>query len=295
MQKDGSGDNYTYVAFSSGSLEAYLGHLERFNLTNNTLPSVYGDIGFRAFNMTEWGFKGTQIVMSVSGIRCSLYREQGLLNYTRVDSDNNSSNTWTISSTHFPKDQKKVNVPSFLTQFQWRGLNFHAPGSGIPGLGPALGGNSFEDFALKFLYASGETQRILYEVAASTNNATHNPPNSFVNVPGMMTQQRYRITYVPSILLVGLLCLLGAGVVTGTMALFARKSQSAQAHRRVNVVRLLVDSVAGLKDDGENMAILAQGGNANLDAWAAGYKVRYATVNDAEGTVQVVLEKHKGC
>jgi hypothetical protein len=40
----GNGDGYSYAAFSQGSLEAYLGGLQRFNLTNTTSPSNYGDV-----------------------------------------------------------------------------------------------------------------------------------------------------------------------------------------------------------------------------------------------------------
>ncbi|KAG9236253.1 hypothetical protein BJ875DRAFT_372457 [Amylocarpus encephaloides] len=303
----GDGDGYSYAAFSLGSLEAYLGHLNRFNLTNQTLPSIYGNVSYRAFNMSATpssgkGFTGTQTIMSVSGIRCSLFREHGLLNYTRAAGTNDSTSSWTIASIHFPDNQEKVNIPSMLTQFQ-TSLNFHAPGAFIGGLGPALSNSvsgsqgatvatdSFTDFALNFLYASGEAQRILYEVAASNKSADHNPPGFFVDITGQMTREHYRITYVPSILLLGLLCLLGASMVTGSMAMYVRKTESARAHRQVDVVRLLVDSMAGLREDHKELTRLARGGNRELDAWADGYKVRYSEVSDDDGTVQIVLEK----
>jgi hypothetical protein len=304
----GDGDGYTYAAFSQGSLEAYLGGLDRFNLTNETSPSQYGDVGFRPFNMSGplLGFTGTQSVMSVSGLRCSLYREQGSLNYTRTNNSDGGNVTWAISSTRFPETQKKVLVPSMLAHFQWTNLNFHAPGAWIPGLGPALApapevsdgsgppqrNDTYSDFALKYLYASGEAQRILYEVAASTNNATRSPPAFFTDVPGITTQQRYRITYVPSILLLGLLCLLAASLVTIAMAIYVRNTATARAHRELNVTRLLIDSVLGLQESRENIAEVAQGSNKELDHWAAGFKVRYSSVDDDKGTVQIVLERH---
>ncbi|KAF2125637.1 hypothetical protein P153DRAFT_369667 [Dothidotthia symphoricarpi CBS 119687] len=302
------GDGYSYAGFSLGSLEAYLGHLQRFNMTNDTSPSIYGDVGFRAFNMTgaALGFTGTQSTMSVSGIRCMLYRERGLLNYTRASSNSSSTSTWTISSTHFDNDQEKSSIPSMLAHFQWSNLNFHAPGAVIPGLGPALSNSmtglhaattandTFTDFALNFLYASGEAQRILYEVAATSTNSSKNLHDYYVDVPGFITQQQYRITYVPSILLLGLLCLLAASIVTAAMAAYVRNSDSARAHRRVDVVRLLVDSVSGLQDSRDEWARIAQKGNGDLDTWAVGYKVRYSRVDDDGGTVQIVLDKHEG-
>lgn len=307
----GDGDNMSFVGFAFGGYtEAYLGHLNRFNLTNATVKYGSTDVAHRAFNMSLSGFTGTQIVMSVSGIRCSLHREHGLVNSTRHPSNETSAGIWNITTTNFPNvpdDVIKELIPSRLSKFQWSSLNFHAPSSTIPGLGPALSSfgrvwregdpvieERFPDFAYNFLYASGEAQRILHEVAATSTNASHHPPEFFVDVTAYATQQHYRITYVPSILLAGLLCLLGASVVTGGMAAYARTSASSRAHRRVNVVRLLVDSVLGLEENKEDLARAAQSSNRELDAWAAGYKVRYTSVNDGDGTVQIVLERAGG-
>jgi hypothetical protein len=184
----------------------------------------------------------------------------------------------------FSDNQKKVLVPSMLAHFQWSSLNFHASGSIISGLGSALAplsefiagldrNDTFGDFALNYLYASGEAQRILYEVTASTSNATRSPPAFFTDVPGITTQQRYSITYVPSIVLVGLLWLSAASRVTIAMAIYVRNTASARAHRQVNVTRLLVDSVLGLQESRKSMADVAQGSNNDLDDWAVGYKV----------------------
>jgi hypothetical protein len=304
----GDSDGFSYSAFSQGSLEVYLGTLQRFNFTNDTSPSVYGNVGSQAFNMSSSSFTGTQGVMSVSGIRCMLYREYGLLNLRRTTGqNNNTSPVWEPSSSEFIGDEKKVNIPSMLSHFQWNNLNFHAPGSVMPGIGPALlhrpdpqssvdltapAKDSFTDFSLNFLYASGEAQRILYEVAASSNNVSHHPAEFFTKVRVLETQQRYRITYVPSILMLGLLALLVASVVTVAMAINARNSISARTHREVNAVRLLLDGVSGLRDSKEDMSMMAQRSNGELESWAAGYKVRYTTLDHGDGTAQIVLEKH---
>jgi hypothetical protein len=286
----------------------YLGRLERFNLTNDTTPPAYGNIGYRAFNMTEWEFSGTMGIMSVSGMRCLLYREQGLVNSTRLPGNESSISTWTIDTAQFSTDQEKVVVPSLLSKFQWSNLNFHAPGSVVPGLGPALNkiysekvdewgakaDDPFTNFALNYLYTSGETQRILYEVAASSKNTSRRLPQYTINVPAFAMQQQYRITYVPSILLMGLLCLLGASAVTGAMVVHARKSFSVRAHRQVNVVRLLLDSVIGLEADVDKLEKVAQGGNDELDTWAAGYKVKYTSMGEYQGTVRIILENIQG-
>ncbi|KAJ4990202.1 hypothetical protein SVAN01_04293 [Stagonosporopsis vannaccii] len=301
-------DNMSFVGFAFGNYkEAYLGHLNRFNLTNATAKYGSTEIPHRAFNMSQSGFTGTQGVMSVSGIRCLLHREHGLVNTTRHPSNISSAGIWNITTSNFPAvpdDATKELIPSLLSKFQWSSLNFHAPSSTIPGLGPALSSfgrvwregdpvieDRFPDFTHNFLYASGETQRILHEVAATNTSASHHPAEFFVDVTAFATQQHYRITYVPSILLVGLLCLLGASMVTGGMAAYARTSASSRADRQVNVVRLLVDSVLGLESDKEDLIRAAQSSNRELNAWAATYKVRYTSVNNGDGTVQIVLEK----
>jgi hypothetical protein len=73
-----------------------------------------------------------------------------------------------------------------------------------------------------------------------------------------MTQQQYRITNGPCVLSIGLLCLLAASVVTFTIAAHASKTASTRPHRQVNVVRLLVDSVLGLKIEKNNSGIDAR-------------------------------------
>ncbi|KAL5121416.1 hypothetical protein ACEQ8H_000487 [Pleosporales sp. CAS-2024a] len=215
------------------------------------------------------------------------------------------SNTWSIVEADFPAQDKTV-VRSMLSKFQWTNLNFHAPGTSVPGLGPALdkvsvqevgdwgtvANDTFDTFALNYLYASGEAQRIVYEVAASSTNASHLRAEYFVKVPALQNQDLYRITYVPSILLLGLLALVGSSVVTGSMALYTRRSSSARAHRRLTVTRLLLDSVAGLQRHRDEVSQVAQTNNSQVDDWAATYKVRYNTrLDNVQGVVQIVLEK----
>ncbi|KAF2853731.1 hypothetical protein T440DRAFT_552367 [Plenodomus tracheiphilus IPT5] len=303
--RTGDDDKYTFAAFSLGYREVYLGHLERFNLTNTTTPSLYGDVNYRAFNMTPWGFTGTQILMSVSGLRCKLYREYGSITTVRELTNATSAGTWNTISMDFPADQEKLLTPSLLSKFQERNLNFHAPGSIMPGLGPALNkmnieqvGNwgteafdTFTNFAHNFLYASGETERIVYEVAAASGNTSRSRPEYKVQVKAFETKLHYRITYIPSILLLGLLCLLGASAVTGGMAAFGWRSFSGRAHRQVNVVRAVLDSVVGLEGDRDDIVKMAQSDNGVVDGWAAGYKVRYTSVDDGDGTMQIMLEK----
>ncbi|KAH7060537.1 hypothetical protein B0J12DRAFT_649255 [Macrophomina phaseolina] len=284
----GDGDGYTYVGFSIGTQEAYLGTLNRFNLTNDTSASAYGDVHNRAFDMSAWGFSGTQSTMSVSGLRCSLHRQAGLLNLTR----SGAASAWAIAASSF--SDARTRVPSLLAQWQ-SNLNYHAPQANIPGIGPPLSRGwgatadrgSFDGFAANFLYASGEVLRATYEVAAA--NATRDQPEYLYVVDGTRSVERYRITYVPSILLAGLACLVGAGAVTAGLAWAARASVSGRAFRQVDAVRVVVDGAAGLGGARAEAAQMGMASNDALDAWAGRYKVRYEKLVEGDGEVVVRL------
>lgn len=119
----GDGDKYSYVGFSLINYnEVYLGDPQRsglvnspFNLSSETTPSMFGDVHYRAFNMTWSAFTGTQAVMSVSGLRCRPYREHGVLNGTRSSTNESNTKTWTISSVDFSADPMRKGKSS-LTQ-----------------------------------------------------------------------------------------------------------------------------------------------------------------------------------
>ena len=304
-----------FTAFNPNASEVYLGLLTRFNLTKRAGPSTsYGPLRYRAFNMSSVGgkgsqlFNGTQRIMSIYGLRCSLFRELGYANYTRLNTSGSVSG-WEASQFTFAADQQKVNVPSLLYPYQGNNLNFHLPGQWTPGIGPAflpinrskidtspstLYPNPlffpFDEAPLKFLYASGETQRIIHEISALNTSVSNNAPQMFIEVTSISTAEHYRMTLVPSLLLVGLLSLACAGIITIGMMSFTWASKSAETSRRVDGVRLLVDSALNLKGHEEQLLQLARSSNAEIDAWAARYKVRYSA-EDADGTTTVVLKK----
>ena len=92
-----------------------------------------------------------------------------------------------------------------------------------PGIGPAVALSAFgETFDIKnidfevlaqnYLWASGEAIQIVQEVAAM--NLSRNRPEYFYSATGILERQRYRITYVPALLIVGLVTLFGAALTT---------------------------------------------------------------------------------
>lgn len=296
-------DFYQYVAFRyPNNTDVYLGYLTSFNLSNGTMSSAYGDIKPRSVNMTASGFQGTKSVMSYWGIRCWLDREDGLLNYTRQNGQ-----SWSISQSEFFNKTEKV--PSSLANWQTN-LNYHAPGATIPGIGPALArtaghttcgsttcdsdsgvcmqcdnATDFSVLALNYLYASAESERIVYEVAAS--NATRDLPKYWYNVSSVATREYYQITYVPAILVAGFVSLIAAAAATATMAAYAYKTYSARTFRQVDVLRLLVDCVDGLQEANAEKDISGLS-RSELESWASRCRVMYEKDNEG-GQTQVKL------
>ncbi|KAF2137366.1 uncharacterized protein K452DRAFT_291624 [Aplosporella prunicola CBS 121167] len=291
---------YDITAFTLNSSHVFLGSLTSFNHTNDTISSAFGPIRPTAFNMTHQGFSGTKGIMSAWGIRCSLNRQSGHLNITRSPNSRPF-----ITSTAF--SDEKQHVPSLLASWQVN-LNYHAPLSAIAGLGPPLARSalnasnngspvdrlSFETFAQNYLYASAEAQRIMHEVAAS--NASRSRPEFFYDVPATVATLYYRITYVPVVLLLGLLSLLLAALVTAGLMLGATGSLSAKTFRQVDATRLVVDCVAGLgagksdAGDSDAFARLAPAPNEEIAKWVEGYRVAYEKV-DEDGDVVVRLRR----
>ncbi|KAK3116593.1 hypothetical protein LTR53_002891 [Teratosphaeriaceae sp. CCFEE 6253] len=305
----GPGIAYQFAAFSPID-SVYLAYLASSNLSGTGHTSPYGAITSRAQNMTDQGrfgaggvrFEGDCAVMSFWGVLCGVYRQEGLLNYTRV-----GTNDWNLSASSFG-DEARV-VPSSLKYWQTY-LNYHAPNSFVSGLGPALalsaqaplahGGQAttadltgtiaYETIAQNYLYAEGETQRTLYELAA--NDSARDRAEYHYSVDGMVKRERYRMTYVPAILLTGLLSLLlAAGAAVG-MAGFAAGTHSARTFRDVDAVRLVVDAVEGLR--GQRSKAGDEGGGKgrmrgeSAEEMAENWRVRYVqTVEDGEMTIKL--------
>ena len=277
-----------------------MGFLTRFDLTTSTIPSSYGTAQYRASNMSEATsdrglFTGTQGIMLVCGLRCSIYREEGISGLTRAIHSNSDSD-WKMTTFNVAEGLEKVIVPSLLSPYQGTNLNSHLPGSSIPDIAPSfhlairVANISFGEFALGFLYASGEAQCISHEVVASGTNEYQHPTPFFVEVDSIATSEQSRITIVPSLLLIGLISIIGASSIAFAIAIYTWKSTTTQTFRQVNEVRLLVDSAANLKEDTEGMLQLAKCSNEDINAWAAEYKVHYARTHN-NGLPTIVLEE----
>ncbi|KAJ6028167.1 hypothetical protein N7540_003743 [Penicillium herquei] len=281
-------DEYQFIGFLTNNTYAHLAYLDSLNDTKIVLPSEYGDVYGQVYNMTPSGFTSTKSLMTSWGITCAIHKQEGFLNYTRPV----NSTKWKITSRSF--SENKNIVPSVLAAWQ-TALNYQAPLSAIAGIGPAVGataGSAFGKtanwtvYALNYLYASGEAQRISYEVAA---NATSAGSPFFYTVHATQSVQRYRITYIPLLLLLGLLGVIGAASIASSLMLYGRDTVSGRLGREVSGVRLVLDSVAGLRDSvainsGSRIASVNK-----LDDWAMEYKVKYSELVEDNGNVNIGL------
>lgn len=203
--------------------------------------------------------------MNTFSLHCSLLRQEGLVNYTRL-----IDQTWKLSGSQF--QPSKSPQRSFIGDWQVA-LNYHAMTEmgTIPGIAPAIRGGlacghrilmacpsiNFSTFASNFVLASGRAQSILFNVAAM--NSSRDRPEYFYNVTGAVTQQFYHITYVPALLLASLLSLTIAASTAVGMVVYARWIQrdGMKTLHEVNPLRLVVDSGAGTLQDTAGMTRLA--------------------------------------
>ncbi|KAL1639782.1 hypothetical protein SLS58_007524 [Diplodia intermedia] len=220
---------FGFSAFSHS--DVFLGFIfgmetyDTWNLSKS-IPSPFGELEIMSL---EFVISPTFAVPSEKnavawGVRCSILRQEGTLNYTRSSKTGQSG--WKIIGASF--SNIKHAVPSFLSEWQTN-LNYRAPNTSVSGIGPALartGGipnltnpdgaqnNNWTTFIANFLYASAETERLTYEAAASSNSDGSNT-SYFYPVSASSRAQFYRITYIPVILLLGLLCAFLAALITG--------------------------------------------------------------------------------
>ncbi|KAL4992093.1 hypothetical protein BDW68DRAFT_150494 [Aspergillus falconensis] len=285
----GYSETNKYIAFSvNGS--AYLGHLDN-RLSNITMPSEFGPLPSKEFNLTRvQGFNYTNW-----GVICNINRQEGFINYTRQ-----LTGAWQVSETFFSKNKTVISAP--LKQWQTV-LDYHAPQVTISGIGPAIGETAGPDYvtdtnmdshmvnwttyAMNYLYASGRAQQIAFEVVAS--NSTNDTSSTYhYAVDATTLDQRYRITYIPLILIVGLISTMVAAALAGGLFFYTRNTTSVQTARQVDGLRFVVDSVSGLHDSAEEMAVAGDMKQGELEKWAAKFQVRYLEVREGGGTGVVV-------
>ncbi|KAI4165246.1 MAG: hypothetical protein LQ342_001114 [Letrouitia transgressa] len=127
---------------------------------------------------------------------------------------------------------------------------------------------------MNFLYAAGETERISYEIKNQV--------------------LRYRMTYVPLILLSGILSIFFAASLSLSLILSSRRTVSYRMWRDVDSLRLLVDSVNGLRFD-PILKDLHDLSNEEMEKRAKLYRVQYSqNLKEAKSVIRLVGSEKTG-
>ena len=290
-------DPFTFVGFTSDKMQAYLGCALRFN--GSTPQTPYGRVSYRTFEMPQEEFVGTKKFQSVYGLRCKVSRQKGLHNLTRE-----KDLSWKRTTSSW--DGPKIDTPLLISEWQVA-LNFHGPSNpsrantGLePGIGPVFWASAvitnpdrkvvgdpetidYRVLAHNFLYAAGETERISYEVQSV---ALIREKEGMFEVQATRSDIFYKLTYVPALLIVGLLGIFCSFFVCSAMVCINWGSQSFKQWRKVDLLRLLVDAVDGLRDE-PSVRNIQDVSNDRLDQWGKGFNVRYVK---SEDDARIVLQ-----
>ena len=306
-----SADNgvYQFLAFQGlfgATTSVMLGNIASFDTSNCTTMTSFGPLPHRAFNNTlsSGTDLGTKSILSVWGTNCTLTRQQGTIDMTR--DPNTTAADWKRSPfTALPSPQdKKEPLPLITTDLQVSPQFVSPVGGTIPGLGGALAASSnitatalnatcnppaddYEDFdtwAQNFLYAEGEARRIAYEIALEEPAPDTDDSHLAYTIVAQSGILRYHMTYLPWILIVGLVALATSGIsVLGLEVMtMGRKGVEEEKERRIlTPLRVVVDVGAGLER--ERFEEVEHAGDEGIERWGRGVRMRYVRVGDAGG------------
>ncbi|ORX96297.1 hypothetical protein BCR34DRAFT_619731 [Clohesyomyces aquaticus] len=218
------------------------------------------------------------------GIGCDLHRSRGVVDLTRGDSQ---SQNWAVSSYSFPDKVTPMTSPLwYLDSIRFR---YQSPLASLSGFGNALGafahvrnGTKFMTnmtaYAHAFVYASGAIETIMINSAVSNVSTVPNPRK--YDVSGMQTTLKYQMTYIPGILVSGLITLTPRAAIVFGPVIASRGSLSMKSMREVDGLRFAVDFAEAVRED-EMLVDASTWKRETLEEWADGVRLRY--VIDGKG------------
>lgn len=207
--------------------------------------------------------------------------------------------------TALPSPQDKKEPLLFITNDLQLSPQFVSPVGSIPGLGGALAASSnitataindtcdhsvdwedFDTWAQNFLYAEGEARRIAYEIALEEPAPDTDDSRLAYTIVAQSVILRYHMTYLPWILIVGLVALVTAG--TSVLGLEVMMGRGLEERRILTPLRVVVDAGAGLER--KRFEEVEHAGDEGIEIWGKGTRVRYVRVGDAGGRKGVRLK-----
>ncbi|KAI9658271.1 MAG: hypothetical protein M1821_002404 [Bathelium mastoideum] len=290
---DGNNDasEFPYIAFTPVGVytQAYLGWLYTPNMSS--MPSAFGSIQPEINIIPEPNGSN----FTNAGISCTIMRQEGYVDYNRT-----MGQQWERINSSFSDTQTASQ--SFLGYWQ-TALDYQAPSTAVTGIGPAIAGSAgrmyskdgslpnpnpvnWTIYAHNYLYASGEAQRITYEIASESMTSSDTPTDYVYNVTGVANIPRYHITYIPILLLLGLVSLLVGATITCVLTFYA--GDITHDSHDFNQLQLLVDGVVGLQHSDSLTAAEAME-SKGLVHWAKKFRVGYSKVVEGDELVTRLL------
>lgn len=259
-----------------------------------SIPSAFGDLQPRMQDYNKLALSSASLNSNMTtpnltvtwyGIACDLHRSHGFANLTRSLA---RVQDWIPTFSQFTDPE--VNTSSLLYPMTKAVFPYQSPTGWISGIGTALGNKAarrsaatslngtikppdMEAYANAFVYASGAVEASMLN-SESASYSWHLPQPERYPITGMERVLKYRMTYVPGILLFGLLAMtLCAAIVLG-MTVASWSSVAFRSMRVVDGPRFVVDFAEAVKAD-DGLADAAVGDRRTLEKWTDGIRLRY--------------------
>lgn len=246
--------------------------------TPSTIQTKFGNVSCTNARQADVVSGAQRAVRKIElcSIACEVQQQSGLVNLTV-----SSNKVWSILSQNFNGSQETTASP--LAPLQ-AGIDYRPPSQykTISGAAGAIGNfNSTEiydldTFANKLLYTSAKLQSIVYNIALSSNENRKIAAATYP-LSGMHSVLKYRITYIPGILLLGLLSLIISAALVLSMSLYSWKSLSVRNGRVVDGLQFVTDFAAAVQDD-VALADVEKWNRKDLEEWGKSVKLRYTVV-----------------
>ncbi|KAF5010375.1 hypothetical protein FDECE_3491 [Fusarium decemcellulare] len=263
-----------------GDEETWIGLFYVSEGTGSDLSLKYGDLEQSTFQGNEEDFNGTS--WTFYGVTCTLGKAMGQAAVSRkawsiARFQPDSSSFQTERQTPILRELQTGSIFDLAAMYETPGIGAHIAQAAVPrGMLP----DELPRVVAGFAWLEAEARNIVADVAGVSA-----AEDLDFEVVVEAVEQLYAITYVPWILLTGLLALGTASLLAIGLALDFLQTPSLRNGRMLSPVQLIMDVGAALdKDEFEEAVSLDRD---ELDAWVETVKLRYeAEVDKREGQIE---------
>ncbi|KAF4470190.1 hypothetical protein FALBO_2909 [Fusarium albosuccineum] len=272
---DAKGLPHPSIAF--GDEETWLGFFYISEETGDDLSLEYGDLEQSTFQANEEDFNGTS--WTFCGVTCTLEKVMGQATVNRkawsiARFQPNSTTFQTERQTPILRELQTASIFDLAAMYETPGIGAHIAQAAIPlGMLP----DELPRVVAGFAWLEAEARNAVTDIAGVSA-----AEDLDFEVVVEAVEQLYAITYVPWILLTGLLALGTASLLAIGLALDFLQAPSLRNGRMLSPVQLIMDVGAALDKDEFEEAVLLE--RDELDAWVETVRLRYeAEVDKGEG------------